>query len=124
MGSMGEALLHRSSVSRSIPDRLLPDRVAIRRPVQSFAPSTKRPVFQFETIASGVRARFNPDKTALNRNVLGQTPKKAFQLFLNPREFHENYEVVDESTGKSYVAVEVKNYFGHHLEAVLEEKKA
>lgn len=121
---MGEALLHRSSVSRSIPDRLLPDRVAIRRPVQSFAPSTKRPVFQFETIASGVRARFNPDKTALNRNVLGQTPKKAFQLFLNPREFHENYEVVDESTGKSYVAVEVKNYFGHHLEAVLEEKKA
>ncbi len=111
-------------MSRMIPDRLLPDRIAIRRPQQSFAPSSKRPVFQFETIATGVRARFNPDKTALNRNVLGQTPKKAFQLFLNPRELHENYEVLDETTGKTFVAVEVKNYFGHHLEAVVEEKKS
>ena len=111
-------------MSRMIPDRLLPDRIAIRRPQQSFAPSSKRPVFQFETIATGVRARFNPDKTALNRNVLGQTPKRAFQLFLNPRELHENYEVMDESTGKTFTAIEVKNYFGHHLEAVVEEKKS
>ena len=120
---MGEALPHRSGLSRSIPDRLLPDRIAIRRPVQSFAPSTKRPVFQFETIATGIRARFNPEKSALTRNVLGQTPKRALQLFLNPRELHENYEVLDEQSGKVYVAIEVKNYFGHHLEAVVEEKK-
>lgn len=110
-------------MSRTIPDRLLPDIVTIKRPIQSFAPSSKRPVFQYETIATGVRCRFNPEKTALNRNVLGQTPKKAFQIFLNPRELHENYEVVNESDGKTFVATEVKDYFGHHLEVVVEEKK-
>lgn len=111
-------------MSLAIPERLLPDRISIRRPVQSFAPSSKRPVFQYETIATGVRARFNPEKTVTSRNVLGQTPKQTFQLFVNPREFHENYEVMDEVTGKVFVALEVKNYFSHHLEAVLEEKKS
>lgn len=111
-------------MSQMIPERLLPDLITIKRPVQSFAPSSKRPVFQYETIATSVRARFNPEKTATNRNVLGQTPKKTFQLFVNPREFHENYEVVDEASGKVFVTLEVKNYFGHHLEAVLEEKKS
>lgn len=111
-------------MSRAIPERLLPDCISIRRPVQSFAPSSKRPVFQYETIATSVRARFNPEKTATSRNTLGQTPKKTFQLFVNPREFHENYEVIDEASGKVFVTLEVKNYFGHHLEAVLEEKKS
>ena len=46
-----------------IPDRLLTERVSIRRAVQSLAPSTKRPVFHYETIATGVQARFNPDKS-------------------------------------------------------------
>ena len=106
-----------------IPDRLLTDKVTIRRSVQSLAPATKRPVFHYETIATGVRARFNPDKSDLNRNVLGQTPKRVFQLFLNPRDVKENDEVVNETSGEAYVVIEAKNMFGHHIEAVVSEKK-
>ena len=107
-----------------IPERLLTEVVTIRRPVQSLAPETKRPVFHYETIATGVRARFNPDKSDLNRNVLGQTPKRVYQLFLNPRDIKENDEVVNEASGETFLVIEAKNLFGHHIEAVLSEKKS
>lgn len=110
-------------MTRAIPDRLLPDRITIRKPVQSFVPGSRRPVFEFQVIATGVKARFNPASTGTNQNVLGRTPKKSFRLFLNPTELLENYEVVRESDGEVFVVTEVKDFFGHHLEATLEEKK-
>lgn len=110
-------------MSRRIPDRLVRDRVSIRKPLQSFVPSTRRPVFEFQTAVSGVKARFDPASSALNRNVLGQTPRKSFKLFLNSTDLKENDEVIRESDGKAFVVTEVKDIFGHHLEAVVEEKK-
>ncbi|MBI2069453.1 MAG: hypothetical protein HYT79_02545 [Elusimicrobia bacterium] len=110
-------------MSRKISERLLTERVTIKRPVQSLVPSTRRPVFQFQTIATAVKARLNPASTALNRNVLGQIPKRAFKLFLNPVDLKENDEVIRESDGEVFVVTEVKNLFGHHIEASIEEKK-
>ena len=110
-------------MSPTIADRLLVDTVTIRKPVQTFVPATRKPVFEFQTVATGVKARFNPSSTSLNRNVFGQTPKRVFRLFLNATELLENYEVVKEDTGEVFVVTEVKDFFGHHLEAVLEEKK-
>jgi hypothetical protein len=110
-------------MSRRIPDRLLKDRITIRKPVQSFVPSTRKPVFEFQTAAAGVKARFDPASSTLSRNVLGQTPKKAFKVFLNSTGLKENDEIVNESDGKTFVVTEVKDIFGHHMEAVVEEKK-
>ena len=110
-------------MSDIIEDRLLPDFITIRKPVQSMVPATKRPVFEFQVIATGIRARFNPDSTAMEKDVLGQVPKKRYQLFLNIAELLENYEVVKEDTGEVFRVTEVLNLFDHHLEASIEEKK-
>ena len=111
-------------MTRNLPDRLLPDRVTIRRPFQTFVSGTRRPVFEYQEIAAGVKARFDPGRSSLSRNVLGNVARKNFQLFMNSADLRENYEVVNEADGKVYVVTEVKDIFGHHLEAVLEEKKA
>ncbi|HOX22198.1 MAG TPA: hypothetical protein PLL10_01940 [Elusimicrobiales bacterium] len=106
-----------------ISKRLLNETVTIRKPVQRLAAGTKQPVFDYEVIATGVKARLNPGATALNRNALGQTPKRSFRLFLNTTELKENYEVIRESDGATFTVTEVKNFWDHHLEATLEEKK-
>ena len=104
-----------------IPERLLPDRVTIRRPVQSMATGTKRPIFSYQVLAGNVPARFDPAASSIPETVLGKTPRKGFTLYLNPVELKENYEVVDEVSGQIYVVLEAKNFFGHHLEARLAE---
>jgi len=106
-----------------IEKRLLNETITIRKPVQRFVTGTKQPVFDYEVIATGVKARFNPGGTASNRNVLGQTPKRSFRLFLNTTELKENYEVIRESDDEVFTVTEVKNFWDHHLEAALEEKK-
>lgn len=106
-----------------IEKRLLNETITIRKPVQRFITGTKQPVFDYEVIATGVKARFNPGGTATSRNVLGQTPKGSFRLFLNPAELKANYEVVRESDGQAFLVTDVKNFWNHHLEATLEEKK-
>ena len=105
--------------------RLLTDTITIKKPVQTFASATKQPVFEYQLVAEHVRARFNPVNTDLKPEggLLGRVPKKRFKLFLNPTDFKENYEVVDEANSRVYVVTEVKDYFGHHLEAAVEEKK-
>lgn len=110
-------------MNRRIPDRLLKDRISIRKPVQSFVPATRRPVFEFQTAATGVKSRFDPASTAQNRNVLGQTAKQSFKVFLNSADLKENDEIVRESDGKVFVVTEVKEMFGHHLEILVEEKQ-
>jgi hypothetical protein len=108
---------------RKIQERLLTDRITVRKPVQSMVPSTRRPVFQFQVFETGVKARFNPNSTNMNREVLGKAPKKSFRLFLNSVDLKENDEIINEATGDVFVVTEVRDYFGHHLEAVLEEKQ-
>jgi hypothetical protein len=116
-------------VSRELPDRLLTDRITIKRPVQSFVAGTKKPVFEHQVIATNVKARFNPASTGLDRNVLGQTPKRGARLFVNladlPMEgLKENFEVMNEATQENYLVTEAKNFFGHHMEAALSETKS
>jgi hypothetical protein len=109
---------------RPLPDRLLVDSVTIRRPVQTAVAGSKRPVFERLVVVQGVRARFNPAGTSMSRNVLGQTPKRSMRLFVNPPvDLRENDEVVRESNGEVFVVTEVKDFFGGHQEAVLEERK-
>lgn len=116
-------------MNRKIPDRLLKDRITIRKPVQSFIAGTKKPVFEHQVVATNVKARFNPAGTALDRNVLGQTPKRGARLFVNKTDLpieglKENFEVVNETTGESFVVTESKNFFEHHLEVSLSETKS
>jgi len=106
-----------------ISDRLLTDAITIKKPAQSNAPGTLRPVFRHDVVATGVRARFDPVSVALHRGVLGQVPKKAFRIFLNPTEIAENYQIVRESDGKEFVVTEVLDMFAHHLEAMVEERQ-
>ena len=105
-----------------IPDRLLTDRVTIRKPVQSMAVGTKRPVFEYQAIATGVHARFDPAPTSLNRNVLGHTPKRGLVVFMNPTDIQENYEIIDEATGQEFVVTEVRDY-RQHLEVQTQERQ-
>jgi hypothetical protein len=109
--------------SHALEERLLPDRITIRKPVQSFIPGSKKPVFDYQVVATGVAARFNPQNTTLQRNVMGQTPKKRFELFLNVVDLLENYEIVKEDTHEVFVVIEAKNLYGHHLEVVAESAK-
>ncbi|MCG3204331.1 MAG: hypothetical protein KCHDKBKB_01046 [Elusimicrobia bacterium] len=114
---------------RALPVRLLMDRITIKKPVQSFVSGTKRPVFEHVVVGTNVKARFNPGSTGLDRNVLGQTPKRSFRLFANvadlPAEgLKENYEVTNEATGAEFVVTEVKSIFDHHIEVDLAEKKS
>ncbi|MCX5786055.1 MAG: hypothetical protein NTX59_10230 [Elusimicrobia bacterium] len=106
-----------------IEKRLLNETITIRKPVQRFVTGTKQPVFDYVVLTTGVKARFNPGGTASNRNVLGQTPKHAFRLFVNTTDLKENYEVVLESDNSVFTVTDVKNFWNHHLEATLEEKK-
>lgn len=113
---------------RELPDRLLTDKITIRHPVQSFVPGTKKPVFRYEVIGTNIRARFNPASTSIDVNVFGSTPRKSARLFVNVDDLptqglKENYEVVDEATGETYVVTESKNFFDHHLEVALAEAK-
>lgn len=112
-----------------IPERLLPDRITIRKPVHSnVGTGTKRPTFRHDDIATAVPARFDPINVGTSRVVLGYTPKKAFRLFLNvPQagvyDLKENYHVVREEDGQVFVITEALNFYGHHLEAVVGEKR-
>ena len=109
---------------RQLPERLLVDLVTIRRPVQTAVAGTKRPVFERQIVTEGVKARINPAGTNMSRNVLGQTPKRSMRLFVNPPvDIKENDEIVRESDGRVFIVTEVKDFFGGHLEAVLEERK-
>ncbi|OGS32980.1 MAG: hypothetical protein A2218_10360 [Elusimicrobia bacterium RIFOXYA2_FULL_53_38] len=106
-----------------IEKRLLNDNITIRKPVQSMVPGTRQPVYDYEVLATGIKARFDPGGTPSSRNVMGQTPKRTFRLFLNPTELKANYEIIRESDGEVFIATDVKNFWGHHLEATVEEKK-
>ncbi len=107
---------------KQVPERLLVDRITVRKPVQSFVPGTKKPVFEYRTMTQGVKARFNPASTASERGVLGQVPKRSYRLFLNEPVLSENDEIIWEGVGQKFAVTQVKYMFGHHVEAVLEEK--
>ena len=106
-----------------ISPRLLRDSITIKRPVQSNAPGTLRPVFRHDVIAVGIPARFDPVSVAMQRGVLGQVAKKGFRVFLNPTELAENYVVLREADGKEFAVTEVLDMYGHHLEAMVEERQ-
>lgn len=109
-------------MERKLPDRLLVDRITVRRPVQSFVSGTKKPVFRYETVATNVKARFNPVSTKLDRNVIGQVPRKGYRLFVNEAVVNENDEVIWEATNRRFLVTQVRHLFGHHDEAEVTER--
>ena len=106
-----------------IDTRLLPDAITIRKPAQSFAPGSKQPVFAYVDVASGVPCRFDPKGITTVRDVLGKVPKRAFMVFLNATDVAENYEVLREADGELFLVIERKDFFGHHLEIIVETKR-
>ena len=108
-------------MGRQLPERLLVDRITVQRPVQAFVAGTKKPVFHYETVSTGIKVRFNPASTTLNRNVLGQVPKKSYRLFLNDAALKENDEIIWEGTGDKFRVTQVRAVLGHHFEVNVEE---
>lgn len=105
-----------------IEERLLTDLVTIRKPVQTFS-AGKMPVLEYQTILTDVKVRFEPLSTSEHRVILGNVPKKIFRVFTNPVDIRENYELIRQSDNAKFLVTDVKNFFGHHIELIAEEKK-
>lgn len=105
-----------------IENRLFNEIVTIRKPVQVFS-QDKMPVIEYQTISVDVKARFEPLNVSNNRNVLGSVPKQIFRVFINSTDVKPNYEVIRQKDNAKFLVTEVKNFFEHHTELTLEEKK-
>ena len=72
--------------------------------------------------ATGIRARLEPLSGRLQQTVLGRIPSATHRLFTNRLDVRANDLITEEATGQKYVVHEVSNFFGHHIEAILEAK--
>jgi len=102
-------------------NRLFNELITIRKPVQLISES-KSPVIEYQTTAVDIKARFEPLNTLFNRNVLGNTAKQTFRVFINSIEIKPNYEIIRQSDGMKFSVLEIKNFFEHHTELIIEAK--
>lgn len=109
--------------SGTVPGSLLIQAVALTRPVRSYASGTKQPIVTETLQATGIRARIEPLSGRLQETVLGRMPTATHRLFTNRLDVKANDLITEEATGQKYVVHEVSNFFGHHLEAILEAKR-
>ena len=107
----------------TVSSSLLIHTVTLTRPVRSYAGGTKQPLVTETVQATGIRARLEPLSGRLQETVLGRIPSATHRLFTNRLDVKENDLVTDEATGQRYVVHQVSNFFGHHLEAILEAKR-
>jgi hypothetical protein len=105
-----------------LPGALLTTRATILRPVRSYASGTKQPIVTETSQATGVRVRLEPLAGELQATVLGRLPTATHRLFTNHADLKPNDVVKDEGSSQKYVVREVGNFFGHHVEAILERK--
>jgi len=108
--------------SGTVPGSLLIQTVTLTRPVRSYASGTKQPIVTETLQATGIRARLEPLSGRLQETVLGRLPSATHRLFTNRQDIRANDLITDEATGQKYVVHEVSNFFGHHVEAILEAK--
>lgn len=106
-----------------LPAHLLIHSATIRKPVQSFAPGTKQPVFEYQDVATGVPCRFDPRPTVERRNVLGDVPKPGWTVFLNPTEVDANYLLLKEDDQTLYLVTSRKDFFDLYIELAAELKR-
>ena len=108
--------------SGTVPGSLLIHAVTLTRPVHSYATGTKQPIVTETPQATGIRARIEPLSGRLQETVLGRIPSATHRLFTNRLDVRANDLITDQATGQKYVVHEVSNFFGHHVEAILEAK--
>jgi hypothetical protein len=106
----------------TLPGSLLIQAVTLTRPVHSYASGTKQPIVTETQQAAGIRARIEPLSGRLQETVLGRIPSATHRLFTNRLDVRANDLITEEATGQKYVVHEVSNFFGHHIEAILEAK--
>jgi len=106
----------------TLPGSLLIQAVTLTRPVRSYASGTKQPIVTEMPQATGIRARIEPLSGRLQETVLGRIPSATHRLFTSRQDVRANDLITDEATGQTYVVHEVSNFFGHHIEAILEAK--
>lgn len=105
-----------------IENRLFNELITIRKPVQVMS-ENKVPTIDWQTIESNIKARFEPLNNTFNRNVLGNVAKQSYRVFMNLTEIKPNYEVIRQSDNAKFIVTDVKDFFGHHIEVIIEEKK-
>jgi len=110
-------------MSVALPGALLIDRITVTRQTRGFAPGTKQPIVTETIIGTGIRARLEPLAGSVRETVLGRLPGATHRLFLNAATLQQDDLVTDEATNKQFRVREAGNFFGHHLEAILEEKR-
>ena len=106
----------------TLPGSVLIQAVTLTRPVHSYASGTKQPIVTETQQAAGIRARIEPLSGRLQETVLGRIPSATHRLFTNRLDVRANDLITEEATGQKYVVHEVSNFFGHHIEAILEAK--
>ena len=110
-------------MSVTLPGALLIHKITIIRQSRGFAPGTKQPIVTESTIGTGIRARFEPLSGSARETVLGRIPEATHKLFLNVANLKQDDIVEDEATLQQFTVREVGDFFGHHMEAILEEKR-
>jgi len=106
----------------TLPGSVLIQAVTLTRPVHSYASGTKQPIVTETVQAAGIRARIEPLSGRLQETVLGRIPMATHRLFMNRTDVLVSDLITDEASGQKYVVHEVSNFFGHHIEAILEAK--
>ena len=107
----------------TLPGSLLIHAVTLTRPVRSYATGTKQPIVTETQQATGIRVRLEPLSGRLQETVLGRIPSATHRLFTNRLDVKANDLITEEATSQRYVVHEVSNFFGHHVEAILEAKR-
>jgi len=107
-------------MAQGLPNSLLIDSVTILRPVRSMATGTKQPIVTETVQATGVRVRIEPLSGGVRETVMGRLPEATHRLFTNSQDVKVN-DVLQLGVQK-FVVREVGDFFGHHLEAILEQK--
>ncbi|MDP3760921.1 MAG: hypothetical protein Q8R01_10445 [Ramlibacter sp.] len=106
----------------TLPGSVLIQAVTLTRPVHSYASGTKQPIVTETLQATGIRTRIEPLSGRLQETVLGRIPSATHRLFTNRLDVRANDLITEETSGQTYVVHEVSNFFGHHIEAILEAK--
>ena len=106
----------------SLPNALLTKTFQFLRPIHNYAVGTKQPIVTETSQATGIRARLEPLSGRIAQTVLGRIPSATHRLFTSRQDVRANDLITDEASGQKYIVHEVSNFFGHHIEAILEAK--
>jgi hypothetical protein len=101
------------------------EKVNIKRPVQEKVTGTLRPVMNETSLFENVNVRFSPLSGKYGESVLGRFPTATNLLFLPPAATVKENDVIVRisESNKEFLIKDVRTFWGHHIEAVIEEKR-